>query len=38
MSGVLAFLLRLCHGGPRLWMADGGGDYPSFRTDLLGIR
>ena len=38
MSGVLAFLLRLCHGGPRLWMADGAGGYPSFRTGLLGIR
>jgi lantibiotic modifying enzyme len=38
MSGVLAFLVRLCHGGPRLWMADGQGDYPSFHPHLLKIR
>jgi hypothetical protein len=36
MSGALAFLLRLCHGGPRLWMADDASGYPSFRTDSLG--
>jgi class IV lanthipeptide synthase len=38
MSGVLGFLLRLCHGGPRLWMADVDGGYPPFRPDLPGIR
>jgi hypothetical protein len=38
MSGVLAFLLRLCHGGPRLWMADGAGGHLPFRTGLPGIR
>jgi len=33
LSGVLAFLVRLCHGGPRLWMADAAAGYPSFVTD-----
>ncbi|MFC6881928.1 class IV lanthionine synthetase LanL [Actinomadura yumaensis] len=33
MSGVLAFLLRLLHGSPRLWMAD---DIPLVRTGASG--
>ncbi|MFI0366960.1 class IV lanthionine synthetase LanL [Actinomadura sp. 1N219] len=29
MSGILAFLLRLRHGGPRLWTADPALAYPA---------